>query len=286
MKGGYFLLNGKFHKEDEAVFSLADLSRRMEGFAEAFRAEHNEVLFPESISRHLLSTAETIDADLTGFIDPEGRLLRKDVSRLLNKNKLYMAARVEIQIFPSDARMNILLRAEEIEKGYYPVLEPGFLVSFYHDHQKKTQLSSAYSTTGFFVRQGARRQAEALNKPDMILLNTAGYACESLRGSFGCLNNETVIFPSAGSGGYRCAILEEVAESAKAAGFQVVERDDITMDELLQAEEIFLFDACNGIQKVLGLEEQRYYSTKTQVIAARLSEMSKKERQVVPGFSV
>jgi branched-subunit amino acid aminotransferase/4-amino-4-deoxychorismate lyase len=113
----------------------------------------------------------------------------------------------------------------------------------------------------------------------MILLNTDGYACESLSGSFGCLNGETVSFPSAGSGGYRCAILKEVITSTKSAGFQAVERDNITTEELLQAEELFLFDACNGIQKVLGLEERRYYSIKTQLIAARLSEMAKKERQ-------
>jgi branched-subunit amino acid aminotransferase/4-amino-4-deoxychorismate lyase len=279
MKGGYFLLNGKFHREDEAVFTLADLSRRMEGFSEAFRAEHNEVLFPESISRHLLSTAGTIDAVLSGYIDAEGRLLRKDVSRLLNKNKLYKAARIEIHVFQSDARMNVILRAEEVEKGYYPIQEPGYLVSFYHENRKTAQASSAYSTTGSFVRQGARRLAEALNNPDMILLNTAGYACESLNGSFGCLNGEAVSFPSAGSGGYRCAILKEVITSTKAAGFQAVERDNITMEELLQAEELFLFDACNGIQKVLGLEERRYYSIKTQLIAARLSEIAKKERQ-------
>lgn len=281
MKGGYFLLNGKFHKEDEAVFSLADFSRRMEGFTEVFRAEHNEVLFAESISRHLLATADTIAADLTGVIDAGGRLLRKDVSRLLNKNKLYIAARVEIQVFPTDSRMNILLRAEETDKGYYPVQEPGSLISFYHDHQKMAQLSSAYSTSGFLARQGARRQAEAMNRPDMILLNTAGYACESLSGSFGCMNRQTISFPSADSGGYRCAILEEVIKSTKEAGFQVIERNNITMDELLEADELFLFDACNGIQKVLGLEEIRYYSTKTQLIAARLSEMAKKVRQEV-----
>lgn len=279
MKGGYFLLNGKFHKEDEAVFTLADLSRRMEGFSETFRAEHNEILFAESISRHLLATAETIGADLNGYIDPGGKLLRKDVSRLLNKNKLYMAARIEIQIFPADMRIQILLRAEEIEKGYYPVREPGFLLSFYHDRQASAQSSSAYSATGFFVRQGARRLAAALNKPDMILLNTEGYACESLYGSFGCMKGGTVSFPSAGSGGYRCAILEEVIRSTKDTGFQAIERDDITEDELLRADELFLFDACYGIQKILGLEEQRYYSTKTQLIAAKLSELAKKGRQ-------
>ena len=279
MKGGFFLLNGKFHKEDEAVFSLADLPRPMEGFSEAFRAEHNEILFPQSISKHLLATVETTDMDLTAYIDSEGRLLRKDVSRLLNKNKLYLAARIEIRIFPSDSRINFLLLAEEIEKGYYPFQEPGLLLSIFRDRLKNIQSTSAYSSTGFLGRQGARRLAESLNKSNMILLNTAGYAFESLYGSFGYLNKETVIFPAAGSGGYRCAILDEVIRCTKEAGFQTGERDKITVDELLQAEEIFLFDAWNGIQKVLGLEEKRYFSSKTQLIAAKLSELARKDRE-------
>ena len=279
MKGGFFLLNGKFHKEDEAVFSLADLPGTMEGFSEAFRAEHNEILFPQSISKHLLATAATADADLTGYIDSEGRLLRKDVSRLLNKNKLYLAARIEIRIFPSDTRLNILLRAEEIEKGYYPIQEPGLLISFAPDRLKEIRSTSSYSPTGFFVRQGARRKADESKKQNLILLNTAGYACESLNGSFGYFHEGTVIFPSAGSGGYRCAILDEVIRCTKDAGFQIVERDKIEVGELLHAEEIFLFDACNGIQKVLGLEEQRYYSTKTLWIAAKLSALARKDRE-------
>ena len=198
---------------------------------------------------------------------------------MLNKNKLYLAARIEIRIFPSDTRLNILLQAKDIERGYYPFREPGLLLSFFRDRLKEIQPTSSYSSAGFLYRQGARLTAEESNKPNMILMNTLGCPCESLIGSFGYLNKETVIFPSADSGGYRCAILDEVIRGTKEAGFQTVERDKITVDELLQAEEIFLFDACNGIQKVLGLEEQRYFSNKTQLIAAKLSEMARKDRE-------
>jgi len=279
MKGGYFLLNGQFYKEQDAVFRLADLDCLFEGFSETFRAEHNEILFQKSISNHLLATAESIGVDLTGLIDPDGRMLRKDVSRLLNKNKLYQAARIGIQIYPSDSQVNILLRAEETERGYYPIKEPGLLLSFYYDHLKGIQPSAAYSTSGFFISQGAKRMAAALNQSNMILLNSEKNCCECIDGSFAYLNNEEVIFPALGSGGYRCAILEEIIHSALRAGFKPKEQETITTDDLLDAEELFLFDTCNGIQKVLGLEERRYYSTKTQLIARELSELAKKDRE-------
>lgn len=279
MIGGYFLLNGRFHKENDAVFDLADLTLRIEGFSEVFRAEHNEILFRESICNHILATAWTIGLDLTGSIDPEGRLLQKDVSRLLNKNKLYLAAKIKIHIYPSNRHLNILLSAEEIERGYYPVHEPGLLLSFYRDHLQEIQSTSVYSTSGNFVRQMARRNAEELNGPNLILLNKQGNACETIDGSFAYLNNEEVIFTTDCSGGYRCAIKEDVIQSVKEAGFRPQEKDKIAPDELLQAEELFLFDACNGIQKVLGLDDRRYFSTKTHLIAEKFSKLARKDRE-------
>ncbi len=279
MKGGYFLLNGRFHKENDTVFTVADMAQRAEGFCESFRAEHNEVLFVESISSHLLATAATIGADLTGLIDADGRYLRKDVSRLLNKNKFYRAAKIEIQIFPSDSRVNMLLRAEEISRGYYPPSGPGLLLSIFRDQLQEIHSNSGYATSGLFVRHCAGRRANELNQPNIILLNREGDACETLDGSFACLNQDQLFFTSDREGGYICAIREQVIQSAKDAGFKPVVKERISPDELLQAEELFLFDSCNGIQKVLGLEDRRYFSTKTQLIAEKLSALARKDRE-------
>jgi len=279
MKGGYFLFNGKFHKEEDAVFTLADLSLRTEGFREQFRAEHNEVLFATSISRHLIDTADTIGAELTGVIDSGAKLLRKDVSRLLNKNKLYLAAKIELQLYSSDDRVNLLLRAEETERGYYPLKEPGLLLSLYRDRLKEISPVAAYATSGTFLWQKASHAAKALGQSNMILLNALGFACECIHGSFALINDNQVLFPAASSGGYRSAIQQEVIESARAAGFQATEKEAITTEELLTAEELFLFDSSNGIQKVLGLEERRYFSTKTHLIAGIFSAMARKDRE-------
>ena len=279
MKGGYFLLNGRFYKETDAVFTVADMAQRAEGFCESFRAEHNEVLFAESVSRHLLATAATIGADLTGLIDSDGRYLRKDVSRLLNKNKLYLAAKIEIQIIPSDSRINMLLRAEEIPRGYYPPSEPGLLLSIFSDQLQEIHSNSGYATSGLFVRKCAAQRAKELNQPNIILLNREGNACEMLNGSFASLNQNQVIFTSELEGGYNCAIRNQVVQSAKDAGFITVVKERISPDELLQAEELFLYDACHGIRKVLGLEDRRYFSTKTQLIAEKLTALAKKERE-------
>jgi hypothetical protein len=278
MKGGYFLLNGRFHKESDFVFTLSDLTNKVNGFSEFFRAEHNEILFPESICTHLLATAASIGIDLTGQIDAKGKLLQNDVSRLLNKNKLYLAAKIGIQLYPSGGKINIILHAEEIERGYYAPKEPGLLISFFRDDLKEIHPAASCSIFGPLIGQAAKQQAAMLSKPNMILLNLNGCACESIGGSFAFIEKDKVFFPSERSGGYRCAILKEIEQSVQSAGFVALEKENISPDDLLSAEELFLFDTCNGIQKVLGLEEQRYFSTKTHLVAEKLSALAREDR--------
>jgi branched-subunit amino acid aminotransferase/4-amino-4-deoxychorismate lyase len=279
MKGGYFLFNGRFYKEGDAVFTVSDLTARTSGFIESFRAEHNEVLFRESVSNHLIATANSLEIDLTGLIDDEGKLLQKDVSRLLNKNKLYLAAEINIQIYTSDNQINIILQAEEMERGYYPIGEPGLLLSFYEEQLKETRPDFTYSPFGLYIQNSAKRYASAFNEPNVIIRNSDGFACECIGGSFAFIEGEFVYFVSPGSGGYRCAIREEVIRSVSNAGFTPRDKDQITREDLLGAEEVFLYDACHGIRKVLGLEDQRYFSTKTKVISEKLTSLAKQDRK-------
>lgn len=279
MKGGFYLFNGQFYKENESVFSLADLNRSSEGWIDFFRAEHNEILFLKSICNHLVKNAFHVGIDLWRLIDSEGRLLRKDVSRLLNKNKLYLAARIGIQVFPSEGKTSMLLWAEEMERGYYPIKETGLILSFY-DENSTGQTPSLYSgINGLSQMQVARRKAEELKKPNMILLNQTGDAFGSIFGSFAYIVQDKVYFTSENSAGYRCAIQDEVLQSVTEAGFSPLKKDKITPEELLNADELFLFDSCHGIQKVLGLEDQRYYSTKTQLIAEKLHSKARLDRE-------
>lgn len=279
MKGGYFLFDGRFCKEGEAVFTLAELTSRGTGLTEFFRAEHNEILFPEAVCEHLMASANALGMDLSEWVDADGRLLRKDVSRLLNKNKLYLAAKICIQVFGAGGQIHTILSCEEMERGYFTLKDPGLLLSFYKEHRKWAKSDFSYPVFDNFMQHSAMRYAEEFNIPNMILLNSEGNACESIGGSFACISADTVIFPGPGSGGYRCSLKDVVVKCVKEAGFFPVERDTVECSELLNAEELFLFDAFNGIRKVLGLEDQRYFSIKTRTIAEILTRLARQDRK-------
>ncbi len=279
MKGGFIQYNGKFYREDQLLFTGSDLFRLGVGMREMFRAENNEILFAEEVYDHITEAARSLNFALPPDYDLMGVRLRSDVSRLLNKNKLYLAARIILQLFPGANGFDLMLSAEELPRGFFPLNENGLLLEVYRDGFKPVNRLSNYEPGGRFIWMMAANLASTLGRHNMVILNTNNYACEAIGCSFACLKEETMILPSVESGGYRSTITNQVIRSAESAGYQILERADITVDELLEADELFLIDNCLGIQKVLGLNERRYYSAKTMTIAARLNELATEYRK-------
>jgi branched-subunit amino acid aminotransferase/4-amino-4-deoxychorismate lyase len=112
----------------------------------------------------------------------------------------------------------------------------------------------------------------------MILLNHEGNACEAIGCSFAFIKNDFLYFPTPESGGYQSKFIKQVVSSAELCGLKASPKDEISTDDLLDADEIFLIDNCLGIQKVLGIGNRRYYSRKTIAIAQKFSEMAKTDR--------
>ena len=275
MKGGYILYNGKFYREGDPLFTGADLYRLNTGIRESFRTENNLVMFAEDNFNYLINSLLSIglpipqDWDLPRFM--------RDVSRLLNKNHFFLAAKVVIHLIPGISGTDYLLTAEEVPVGFYPINETGLLIDFYNEGAKSPSIYHAYEPSSRFLWIAATRTAISNAKNNLILSNNEGFACESIGGTFGYLIDGTAVFPAPEAQGYSPPILGVVMECAEQFGFEIIEKKEISHEDLLQADELFLIDNCLGIQLVLGLSSRRYYTTGTTNIAARLSEMAKEE---------
>ncbi|NEW83937.1 MAG: aminotransferase class IV [Mariniphaga sp.] len=275
MKGGYILYNGKFYRESETLFTGADLYRLNTGIRESFRTENNLVIFAEDNFNYLINSLLSIglpipkDWELPRFV--------RDVSRLLNKNHFYLAAKVVIHLIPGTSGTDYLLTAEEVPVGFYPISEGGLLIDFFDEGAKAPSIYHAYEPSSRFVWIAATRAALSKSKDNLILSNNEGFACESIGGTFGYLIDGTAVFPAPEAQGYCPPILGVVMECAEQFGFEVTEKKEISHEDLLLADEMFLIDNCLGIQLVLGLDSRRYYTTGTTNIAVRLSEMAREE---------
>lgn len=279
MKGGYILFNGKFYRESDPLFTGADLYRLNTGIRESFRTENNLVMFAEDNFNYFINSLLSIglpipdDWDLPRFT--------RDVSRLLNKNHFFLAAKVFIHLIPGVSGTDYILSAEELPAGFYPISEGGLLIDFYNEGAKAPSIYHAYEPSSRFLWVAATRTALSTSKDNLILSNNQGFACESIAGTFGYLFEGTAVFPAPESQGYCPPILGVVMECAEQSGFKIIEKNEISHEDLLHADELFLVDNCLGIKQVLGLNIRRYYTTGTVNIALKLSEKAREEHPSV-----
>ncbi len=279
MKGGFNLFNGKFYRENEPFFSGTDLIRINDGIRESFRAENNLALFARDNYDFLLDSLAAVELPVPS--DWNFPRFVNDVSRMLNKNHLYLAAKVIIHLFPGITGTEYLMAAEEIPAGFYPVKEGGILIDFYDDAAKGTSVYHAYEPASRALWSMAVRAAKLVSRNNLILFNNKGFACESTGGSFGYLMDKTVVFPSPDSQGYSPPIANVVRKCAGECGYTIIEKKEIKREELLNADELFLIDNCAGIRPVLGLYARRYYTTGTNNIAAKLSEKARRDQLTI-----
>jgi len=269
MKGGFSLFNGKFYRESDPLFTGADLARLNSGICESFRAENNRVIFVRENYNFLIDSLQAIDLS----IPAEWNFPRfiKDVSRLLNKNHLYLSAKVVIHFIPGVSGTDYLMMAEEMSGSFFAVSDSGLLIDFYDDGAKGTSIHCNYEPSSRSLWAMAARSVALQSKQNLILLNSKGFACESIGGSFGYLTGQKAFFPSPASLGYIPAMTDMVKNCAEECGYQPHINPEIKRTDLLDADELFLIDNCHGIQSVLGLYARRYYTDGTMAISARVA---------------
>jgi len=278
MKGGYILLNGKFHPEKEPLIAGLGCNHLGTVIKESFRTENNEILFPNENYLYILDHLAAFETPIPK--DWDLVRLRKDVSRLLNKNHLFLAARVTILFFKGDKDTSYLLTAEEIPRGFYPLNETGLLIDFYEEGNKGDTPFNSFESSSRFLWRSSLLTADKKGKQNLLISNSKEFICEGIGVSFGYWAENNLILPSKEANGYYPPLVEIIAENAKENGFEVRLKSNISKDDLLNADEVFLIDNCLGIQKVLGLNNRRYYSTKTALLSSMMKEHASQSLQL------
>lgn len=274
MKGGFVLYNGRFFKEDELLFSASDAATIEIGIKEIFRTVNNEILFANHVYENILQACAATSIPVPEDFDITGNRLKKDVSRLLNKNKYYLAAEVMVRLFPGEKSTGCLIISRELNRGYYPLNTSGLLLGFYNSNKKNLSKLSRFEIGSRYLWVLAGSEATAKNKQNMILFDNRDCACECIGSSFAYIKEREIIFPDPGFGGYQSVLVEPVKECAVNRGLSVRVSESITDEDILDADEIFVIDNSLGILKVLGLESRRYYSIVTEEIASELGIMA------------
>ncbi len=247
--GEYFLLNGKIVKNRDAFLGLTDLALlRGFGIFDFCRTQNGKPLLLDKYLDRLFNSAQCIDLK----IPYSKEFIKESIYQLLEKNG----------IIESGIRM--VLTGGYTENGYAPG-DPNFFIliekinfpdpSYYdkgiklilHEHQREL---SHIKSINYLTPISIRKKIEEANAFD-VLYHSKDRILEVSRSNIFIVKNNTVITP-------RENILRGITRTtiiSLAKGNFKVEERDIHIEELYQADEVFMTGTTKRVLPVREIDD-------------------------------
>ncbi len=191
------------------------------------------------------------------------------INELLEQNHILENARIRLTVFrneggyyaPETNDISFLIETETLDTKGYELNQKGLWVDIYADIKKQiNKLSNIKSTNALhYVMAGLAKQS--MNLDECLLVNDNGFICEAISSNIFVVKNGT-LFTAPLSEGCVAGIMRKhvlnLAHQHKILYFE----NQITINTLMNGDELFLTNSIRGIQWV-GQFKHKYYTNKT-----------------------
>ncbi len=236
-----------------------------DGLFETIKVIDGRIVLADLHFNRLFSGLALLQFDIPALFKPH--YLSEAIIQLCKKNKVEKAARVRLTVIrgngglydPEDHRPHLIIQAWPIQEQVLHFNGQGLVIDLYPEARKSCDALSNLKSNNYLPYVMAALYAKQYRLNDCLLLNTHDRICDATIANICWVHSNTIFTPplSEGcvSGVMRQYLLEEVVESDHWSG--MVEQV-LTVDELLQAEEVFLTNAQYGIRWVSSFRDKTY----------------------------
>ena len=193
--------------------------------------------------------------------------MHEQIMQLLKHNSHAPNARIRLTVFrneggyytPETNDISFLIESEELPNAY-ELNQKGFWVDIYSDLKKPINKLSNLKTANalFYVMAGLGKQSMKLD--ECFLINETGTICESISSNIFVVKNGTIYTPPLTEGCVAGVMRKQIMHLATQNKILTFE-SPITINTLMNGDEVFLTNSIKGIQWV-GQFKQKYYTNK------------------------
>lgn len=270
-------LNGRFVSEPEAMVSISDGGwLHGAGLFETMRAQSGRVFRLESHMRRLLGSA----AKLLRPIDQTQLPTPVDFKVLMDHNEL-AEARLRMTVTAGAVRtgpeeepepeLNICVTASELTAYPDEMYRQGIGVIVCGFRQSPTDPLAGHKTTSYLARLLALREAQSARRIEALWFTTNNELAEGSVSNVFIVSGGRLRTPSLDT-----PVLPGIARGAviEAAGDAGIEVDEgaLTIDSLLDADEVFLTNTIMQVMPVIAVERHTIGDGKVGAMTRSLSE--------------
>ncbi len=273
--------NKEFIAADSFKLGLNNRAFRYgDGFFETMHANGLYVQFINDHYNRIIKASQILSIDLPDFFSLN--FLKAQVTGLLNRTKLFQAARIKLTVFrtgegyyiPAQNSSDIIIEATYLGKGAYELNEEGITVGIYNDmYKQKTLFGSIKSINAqLYILAGIFAKKNGYN--DALLLNNDGYIVEATSSNIFLVKDKHVFTPPLLSGCVEGIMRKQIISIAKDLGYIVNADSMISPNDLLNMDELFLTNAINGIKYISGFKNRRYFKRCANEFIQELNKLS------------
>jgi branched-subunit amino acid aminotransferase/4-amino-4-deoxychorismate lyase len=275
----YLILNNHFYETERALFTPENRAFRYgDGLFETIRCHKTIPLFFDAHYDRLVRGMSVMKMAVAGL--PPLKTLKEQIERLIVRNRIFNDARVRLSVFRRDGGLYSpqtnspawLLEATPLKDKGFHLNEEGFRIGHFNEFPKVWNLASSFKTLSATPSILAGIHKNENHWDDCLIENQDRKIIEGISSNLFWTKERKLFTPATSSGCVDGVMRKQILRLARQSQIQVVETPGASKVELLNAEEIFLTNAINGIRWVVAFENKRYYNRLPKELTRKLKE--------------
>lgn len=256
--------NGEILTSDDPLISIDNRSFRYgDGLFETMRVVDGNVVM---LDRHLDRLVKGMNI-LKLQVSPDliEHIWNEEILDLCKDNKCLDSGRIRLTVYrksggyytPSNSNIGYLLEAEGNDTIFSDENAEGLYIGLFDEIRKPINLLSGVKTANclVYIMAGLAKVEQKLD--DMIILNEKGRVTEVISSNFYCIKDGTVKTPALSEGCVAGVTREWLLEKMHSSGLNLKECE-LTLQEVAEADEVFVSNAIQGIRQVLSFQGTTY----------------------------
>jgi len=275
----YINLNGKHLPADEPVLYHTNRAFQYgDALFETMHANGKQVQFFDDHLQRLIKAMGMLRMEVPSRI--KNHSLEGEIARLLHTNRHLKGARVRLTVFrnsggkyaPDQLSCSYLIESEALESDTYRLNEKGMIIDVFSQLKKPITPFSHLKTTNdlIYIMAGIYKNEKSLD--ECLLINDKNEITEAISSNIFVVSDRVIHTPPLASGCLDGLMRKKIIEFAREAGYEVRDREALTLENLMHAEEVFLTNAVKGIQWVSGIRKKRFFKNTAKKLIALLNE--------------
>lgn len=256
--------NGKLYKSDKLLIPVNNRSFRYgDGFFETMKLINGKIVLRDYHFERLFSSLELLQFERPNYLIPE--YFEEQITALAEKNNHSKIVRARLMVFRGESELygeqnnlpNYIIQTWERNEEYNQLNKEGFVIDIFKDARKACDNYSRIKSNNYLSYVMAALWAKKKNLNDALVLNAYNRIADATIANVFIVKDGIAKTPALNEGCVSGVMRRYLLKCMRYEGMPV-EEAATTIDDVLQAQEVFLTNAAYGIRWVARCGKSEY----------------------------